>query len=650
MNKPANYESEQKRLDDLRSTDVQKVTDDQRLTRSIATRKENDRKRREDANELLLQSHDTERAKSVDIVCETRTLSPTTKGNVGFTLSRQSSDSDKEVSSTKQRDLQKRCGKSKSQTLRETTLNIQVGKIIRNFIKNQSSDEGSQTNSPTKKDCRGISKSDVCAKYTSNYDDSDDSHGTHSTTSDLTTSAIDVTEFETRTNTGEYDTAIFERQERTPPSSEEDELNAEVRNIVVDNAVLDDDIKIQPIENNDNIIDNLEEEDGDDDDINVNIEEDDKSDMTETTPAQFRGNRSDDPEAWLQSVEWWLITKRPVDDRARFAYVAGLLHDDAQMWFNTLDMPIQADGGGIQTWVQFRAAFVARFQFNAANQWREVAQLWKMTQGDQTVEKFITSVKQKGRQAHATEEQIRMAVINGLRANLKTAVLHHDIENLEDVKRWSEVEEANETTDNSTTDMTAVFKKLDELNTRFDTVQLRGLEEKSPSASENTARSRRSDANERTVRFEPSSISPALRQPDTSTYESRGGYGSQRGRYSGNYNNSTWRSREASPNDGNTFNGGFRREDTFDGPRREYDARGQRGAPNQQQWTNSARGGFQQGQSPRTNNFFRGNSNFGGNSGRDLRNVQCYTCNLFGHISRYCNQTPTRGRPSVPRY
>ena len=200
-------------------------------------------------------------------------------------------------------------------------------------------------------------------------------------------------------------------------------------------------------------------------------------DTTTTATPIFRGLHSEDPDYFLRKVDWWLITKGATSDRARIAYIAGMLKDSAALWFNgLLFAPAGVEGPGIRTYDEFKDLLRAEFRLDPGAQWREQANLSKMLQGEhQSVEDFIIAVEKKGQSAHASSDQIKGAVMNGLKDAIKATVMNHEIATLADIKKWALVGEQCCQKERSA-DLSTVYKKLDELSARFDTVQLRSVE------------------------------------------------------------------------------------------------------------------------------------------------------------------------------
>ena len=160
--------------------------------------------------------------------------------------------------------------------------------------------------------------------------------------------------------------------------------------------------------------DNLQEE------ISDTEEEDDMA----TTQPLFYKRYLEDSRQHIQNMRLWLsIRKLPnpapplavdaegpaqheIDDRnmAQIAYFAGSLKDDALTWFNSLI--IEPGEGNITTYEELIESFEERFQFDQANQWREIGRLSRMQQKfDQSTEEFIREVQNTGRTIRATSRK-----------------------------------------------------------------------------------------------------------------------------------------------------------------------------------------------------------------------------------------------------
>ena len=92
-----------------------------------------------------------------------------------------------------------------------------------------------------------------------------------------------------------------------------------------------------------------------------------------------------------------------------------------------------------------------RYHRDPMNKWCEQAALWSMAQGSVlSIKKCIAAVETKAVTARATTEQVKGVVINGLRPHLRAAVVNHEVDTLEDVKKWTLVAESIATTSTTT--------------------------------------------------------------------------------------------------------------------------------------------------------------------------------------------------------
>jgi len=120
-------------------------------------------------------------------------------------------------------------------------------------------------------------------------------------------------------------------------------------------------------------------------------------------------------------------------DRGKIAFVAAALRHSARHWFHDLiiDDPLQdgnqphPDDTRISTYDAFRVAFVTRFKKDTNNAWRDVNKMFATKQMQfQMTEQYITQMQDMARQAGADSDQLRFAILAGLRDSVKAQVLH----------------------------------------------------------------------------------------------------------------------------------------------------------------------------------------------------------------------------------
>jgi hypothetical protein len=141
----------------------------------------------------------------------------------------------------------------------------------------------------------------------------------------------------------------------------------------------------------------------------------------------------------------WITTQRTTDDVSRINVVGRSLEDSARDWFYTLNI----GGGGtnsgarIDSFEQFRRAFLERFQKTIPDRWRLVQEVWEMRQSEnQSTETFASEVNRKGVKAALTPDQILLAVRSGLRDDIKSAIMQHpEIETISDIVKWGTIAE-----------------------------------------------------------------------------------------------------------------------------------------------------------------------------------------------------------------
>ena len=169
------------------------------------------------------------------------------------------------------------------------------------------------------------------------------------------------------------------------------------------------------------------------------------STMNSNLPPFFKGSRSDHPEKWLQHMNLFLDTQRGLSERNKVSFAALRLCDGALAWFHTLtfldpdnsinsrDLPENT----IRCYEDFCQAFSRKFRdVTPSERLWEISGLWEQKQGSTPTEEYVNTMRELGSKAHASSENIRLAVIAGLRDEVKSMVLTKEIESLDDIVRW----------------------------------------------------------------------------------------------------------------------------------------------------------------------------------------------------------------------
>ena len=187
--------------------------------------------------------------------------------------------------------------------------------------------------------------------------------------------------------------------------------------------------------------------------------EEEDYEMAYATPAIFHGSSKENADSWLRHATWWLSTTRAgqADNLvAKLHQIAILFQDEAETWFASLNIDIGHSSDtsrmhlhneenrtpGIRTWEDFVIAFKERFKRDESERTSEVTALMQAKQGkEQTVEDFVTSIRKKGNLIGATKEEVYMAVVSGLKTNLKAQIMQFNPTTIEDVMKRGKIAE-----------------------------------------------------------------------------------------------------------------------------------------------------------------------------------------------------------------
>ena len=111
-------------------------------------------------------------------------------------------------------------------------------------------------------------------------------------------------------------------------------------------------------------------------------------------PGYFKGQQSEDAEAWWGDVENWCTYKKLID-REKLGHVPLLLKDGASQWFQA--MPVEEK----DTFEKIQAAFAAQYEYDEIYKWKDSAAVWATSQQEtQSVEDYFTEVLKKAQRAN----------------------------------------------------------------------------------------------------------------------------------------------------------------------------------------------------------------------------------------------------------
>ena len=212
-----------------------------------------------------------------------------------------------------------------------------------------------------------------------------------------------------------------------------------------------------------------------DDHTDNNIE---NEDMAYTTPVVFRGTSSENAQQWITHARWWLDTLRISQTgtlRQQLHQIAILFQEEARNWFarlrirdttggisgsgNSLSAATSRreainrseeisderarietqtpDGRGepeITSWQDFEDRFLERFKRRPSQRLADVTALMMMKQAmGQTIEEYVAGMRRQGTLVGATDQELFMATITGLRTDIKFAIMQFDPSTLEEV-------------------------------------------------------------------------------------------------------------------------------------------------------------------------------------------------------------------------
>jgi hypothetical protein len=196
------------------------------------------------------------------------------------------------------------------------------------------------------------------------------------------------------------------------------------------------------------------------------LDEEEEGEMSYTTPIVFRGTSSENAENWLRHATWWLSTTRigqGTDLKLKLHQMAVLFQEEAQNWFIRIRLGVRPtsteeaeatrrredqqpagtpDKIYITSWEEFEEAFLNRFRRNPTDRVGDIAALMQMRQSSsQTVEDFVLNVRRQGALVSATEQEMYLAAITGLRTELKAQIMQFDPTNLDEVIKRGKIAE-----------------------------------------------------------------------------------------------------------------------------------------------------------------------------------------------------------------
>ena len=154
-------------------------------------------------------------------------------------------------------------------------------------------------------------------------------------------------------------------------------------------------------------------------------------------PEAYRGDHSQEAREWLNAVRNWLASQEAGPAEALRAFPV-LLRETAAEWFEALTPATKCD------WEALKAAFIERFKRSQYTQWTDTEDVFTCKQEpQQTVETFVSAMQKKLARLNNIPVQTQLhAIINGLRTDIKTHVIQHTCDSIEDIRKWATIAES----------------------------------------------------------------------------------------------------------------------------------------------------------------------------------------------------------------
>ena len=185
--------------------------------------------------------------------------------------------------------------------------------------------------------------------------------------------------------------------------------------------------------------------------------------MDKLIPPKFTGHSSENAERWLRDFEAWAALKELEGD-SKIGCLPLLLTDSSRIWFDNLS------SGDKNSYDNFKTLFEERFKRNESFAWKDKSDVWHNNQrADQTAEAFITDMEEKGLKAKIKAEDLKHAIMRGLKPHLRQALLAAKSTNtLEEIRQFVVAIEAAEDTNAST--LEALSRALARLEAKLDSL------------------------------------------------------------------------------------------------------------------------------------------------------------------------------------
>jgi len=129
----------------------------------------------------------------------------------------------------------------------------------------------------------------------------------------------------------------------------------------------------------------------------------------------------------------------------------------------------------VHAFAAIRDLFLERFRRPDDARWQDISALYDHRQGtSETTEQYVNDMLKRGEAANATEEQIRFAVLHGLRDNIKNVVLQHEKSDLQQIVKWGITAEM--ISDKASSEITNAVERLEKMMAKMNVTSLAASE------------------------------------------------------------------------------------------------------------------------------------------------------------------------------
>ena len=181
-------------------------------------------------------------------------------------------------------------------------------------------------------------------------------------------------------------------------------------------------------------------------------------------PPIFNGSQSENALSYLNQLNWYFKANHVTNDQDKICTVALSLKNSALTWFQSLRIdPDNTDD--TFTYSQFTVEFKKQYSLPQTCHYRNTAELFTIKQETLSVDDYLSKIQSVAQKASCSDEIIIQATISGLNPEIRTAIMHHDIESFSDIQYWAKIFEQSSIPNKPTQEPTVqLASKIDEMS------------------------------------------------------------------------------------------------------------------------------------------------------------------------------------------